>query len=184
MRFIIIKKNFNDSEMLINVLKNLLGKNIRYDEDDKFITIYHDYISDEDIIKVLNSLGEDLMINLVSYISSFDDNKLKEELSIAKNILANNKIPSGVYHFKSLLLKKPEINNKRQILDLILDSTGVGEDFIIDFAKNDLNVSKASKAMYIHRNTMIYKLDKLKETSGFDLRCFLDAYILFNLLDN
>ena len=67
---------------------------------------------------------------------------------------------------------------------MILDSTGVGEDFIIDFAKNDLNVSKASKAMYIHRNTMIYKLDKLKETSGFDLRCFLDAYILYNLLDN
>ena len=67
---------------------------------------------------------------------------------------------------------------------MILESTGVGEDFIRDFAKNDLNVSKASKSMYIHRNTMIYKLDKLKEISDFDLRCFIDAHILFNLLDN
>ena len=48
----------------------------------------------------------------------------------------------------------------------------------------DLNVSKASKILYIHRNTMLYKLDKLKELSDFDLRCFLDAYIVYSLIEN
>ncbi|MBO5542875.1 MAG: helix-turn-helix domain-containing protein, partial [Acholeplasmatales bacterium] len=40
----------------------------------------------------------------------------------------------------------------------------------------------ASKSMFIHRNTMMYKLDKLKAESGFDLRNFKDACILYMLI--
>ena len=54
----------------------------------------------------------------------------------------------------------------------------------LEFAKNNLNVSQASKAMFIHRNTMIYKLNKLKANSQFDLTNFNDAYILYSLLEN
>ena len=60
-------------------------------------------------------------------------------------------------------------------------SSGIDYAFIRGFAENNLNVSQASKAMFIHRNTMNYKLDKLKELSGFDLRSFLDAYVLYQL---
>ncbi|MBQ7641970.1 MAG: helix-turn-helix domain-containing protein [Acholeplasmatales bacterium] len=185
MGFIIIKKNFNDSEMLINILRNLLGINIKVDDNDDLLIIHHNYSSDEDIIKVLNSLSDDMMVNLVSYVSmNSSDSKLEEELNVIIPIFKNNNLPSGVYKLKELLLKKPVIPNKRQLLNYILESTGVDEEFIRDFALNDLNVSKASKAMYIHRNTMIYKLDKLKEVSNFDLRCFIDAYILYNLIEN
>jgi DNA-binding PucR family transcriptional regulator len=38
--------------------------------------------------------------------------------------------------------------------------------------------------MFIHRNTMIYKLNKLKANSQFDLTNFKDAYILYSLLEN
>ena len=41
MRFIIIKNNFNDIEMLINVLKSFLGNNIKYEHDNDFLIIYH-----------------------------------------------------------------------------------------------------------------------------------------------
>ena len=185
MGFIIIKKNFNDSEMLINILKNLLGINIKVDDNDDLLIIHHNYSSDEDIIKVLNSLSDDMMVNLVSYVSMNSSySKLEEELNVIMPIFKNNNLPSNVYNLKELLLKRPVISNKRQLLNYILESTGVDEEFIRDFALNDLNVSKASKAMYIHRNTMIYKLDKLKEVSNFDLRCFIDAYILYNLIEN
>ena len=185
MGFIIIKKNFNDSEMLINILRNLLGINIKVDDNDDLLIIHHNYSSDEDIIKVLNSLSDDMMVNLVSYVSmNSSDSKLEEELNVIMPIFKNNNLPSNVYNLKELLLKKPVISNKIQLLNYILESTCVDEEFIRDFAINDLNVSKASKAMYIHRNTMIYKLDKLKEVSNFDLRCFIDAYILYNLIEN
>ncbi len=182
MRFIIIR-NFNDSKMLINIIKNLLGINIKIKEEDNYIIVYHDYKNDDDIIKIINSLSDDLMASFITYISSdFDENKLANELEIVLPIFMNNDFPVGVYNFKSLLLQKPIIHNRREVLNYILDSSGVGEDFIRGFAENDLNVSKASKAMFIHRNTMIYKLDKLKELSGFDLRVFIDAYILYMLI--
>lgn len=182
MRFIIIK-NVEDSLMLINIVKNLLGVNIKIKEEKNYILIYHDYKNDEDIIRVLNSLSDDLMTKLVSYISSdYDEMRLKEELEIVLPIFIENELPNGNYNFKSLLLSQPTINNKRKVLNYILEPAGISDDFIIGFAKNDLNVSKASKAMYIHRNTMIYKLDKLKEISNFDLKCFIDAYILYNLI--
>ena len=185
MRFIIIKKNFNDSIMLINILKNLLGINIKIEEEEKVIIIYHNYSYNDDIIRVLNSLSDDMMISLVSYISKENiELKLKEELDVVLPIIIDNDLPAGVYTFKELLLKKPVINDKRHLINFILDSSGIDENFIIGFALNDLNVSKASKAMYIHRNTMIYKLDKLKEVSDFDLRCFLDAYLLYDLVKN
>ena len=182
MRFIIIR-NFDDSKMLINIIRNLLGVNIKIKEENDCIIVYHDYKNDEDIIRILNSLSDDLMASFISYISSdFDEVKLANELEVIMPIFVNNEIPAGVYNFKSLLLQKPIIHNRREVLNYILDSTGVGEDFIRGFAENDLNVSKASKAMFIHRNTMIYKLDKLKEISGFDLRVFIDAYILYMLI--
>jgi carbohydrate diacid regulator len=69
-------------------------------------------------------------------------------------------------------------------LNYILAGSGINETFILEFAENDLNVSQASKAMFIHRNTMIYKLNKLKANSQFDLTNFKDAYILYSLLEN
>ena len=184
MRFIIIKKTFDDSKMLIDILKNLLGMNIKLDENDKFLIIYHNYSNDDDIVRVLNSLGDDLMINIIAYMSTpLYVSRSKDELNVILPIILDNQLPIGVYDIKSLLLEKPLINNKRQLLNFILESSGVDENFVREFALNNLNVSKASKATYIHRNTMIYKLDKLKDTSGFDLRLFLDAYILFSLIE-
>ncbi len=43
------------------------------------------------------------------------------------------------------------------------------------FFENSLNVSETSRQLYIHRNTLVYRLDKLYKTTGLDLRVFEDA---------
>ncbi len=43
------------------------------------------------------------------------------------------------------------------------------------FFDNNLNVSETSRQLYIHRNTLVYRLDKLQKSSGLDLRVFDDA---------
>lgn len=45
------------------------------------------------------------------------------------------------------------------------------------FFENSLNVSETSRRLYIHRNTLVYRLDKLLKTTGLDLRKFDDAII-------
>lgn len=43
------------------------------------------------------------------------------------------------------------------------------------FFDHNLNVSETSRELYIHRNTLVYRLDKLKSTLGLDLTNFNDA---------
>ena len=43
------------------------------------------------------------------------------------------------------------------------------------FFENNLNVSETSRQLFIHRNTLVYRLDKLQKTTGLDLRVFEDA---------
>ncbi len=43
------------------------------------------------------------------------------------------------------------------------------------FFENSLNVSETSRQLYIHRNTLVYRLGKLQKGTGLDLRIFEDA---------
>lgn len=43
------------------------------------------------------------------------------------------------------------------------------------FFENNLNVSETSRQLYIHRNTLVYRLDKLQKMTNLDLRIFEDA---------
>ena len=43
------------------------------------------------------------------------------------------------------------------------------------FFEISLNVSETSRQLYIHRNTLVYRLDKIQKSTGLDLRVFEDA---------
>ena len=43
------------------------------------------------------------------------------------------------------------------------------------FFENSLNVSETSRQLFIHRNTLVYRLDKIQKMTGLDLRVFEDA---------
>lgn len=46
------------------------------------------------------------------------------------------------------------------------------------FFSLDCNVSETAKKLYIHRNTLLYRLDKLKQETGLDVRVFSDAVLV------
>ena len=45
------------------------------------------------------------------------------------------------------------------------------------FFENNLNVSETSRKLFVHRNTLVYRLEKIKKLTGLDLREFDDAII-------
>ena len=61
-------------------------------------------------------------------------------------------------------------NGNGRLSDEMLDTVRV-------FFDNDLNLTAASKQLFIHRNTLNYRLDKIKKDFGLDLRSFRDAVI-------
>lgn len=51
------------------------------------------------------------------------------------------------------------------------------------FFKKDLNLSDTARQLYIHRNTLVYRLDKVQRQIGLDLRKFEDAVTFKMLLE-
>ncbi len=43
------------------------------------------------------------------------------------------------------------------------------------FFENNLNVSETSRQLFVHRNTLVYRIEKIQRSTGLDLRCFDDA---------
>ncbi len=59
----------------------------------------------------------------------------------------------------------------------IFEETDTGQ-IIEALVNNDLNISKTADDLFIHRNTLIYRLDKIKETVGLDPKKASDLFSL------
>ncbi len=46
------------------------------------------------------------------------------------------------------------------------------------FMENNLNVSETARKLFVHRNTLLYRLEKLQKSTGLDIRVFEDALTL------
>lgn len=55
-----------------------------------------------------------------------------------------------------------------------------------EFLENSLNVSETSRKLYLHRNTLTYRLDKIERATGLNIRKFSDAvtFRLITILSN
>ena len=63
---------------------------------------------------------------------------------------------------------------KKDGLEVLDDETLLTID---KFFENNLNVSEASRQLFVHRNTLVYRLDKIERLTGLDLRKFDDAVV-------
>ena len=58
-----------------------------------------------------------------------------------------------------------------------------------EFLRNSLNVSETSRNLYMHKNTLLYRLDKIEKATGLNIRQFPDAVsfrvltVLYKLLE-
>lgn len=52
---------------------------------------------------------------------------------------------------------------------------------IDSFLRCGLNVSETARRLYMHRNTLIYRLDKIQQLTGLDIRTF-DMVVTFEIL--
>ena len=50
------------------------------------------------------------------------------------------------------------------------------------FMDRDLSLSDTARQLYIHRNTLVYRLDKIQKATGLDLRSFRDAVTFYLLM--
>lgn len=94
-----------------------------------------------------------------------------------KNIVDYNHLGIGrlIYQLPTTLCKL-FLNEvfKDNVYDQIDQETMIT---IKKFFENSLNVSETSRQLFVHRNTLVYRLDKIQKLTGMDLRNFEDAML-------
>ena len=81
--------------------------------------------------------------------------------------------PETAAHYHSLLFNR---RTSRLFSEEILSTIEM-------FFRKDLNLSDTARQLYIHRNTLVYRLDKVQRQVGLDLRKFDDAVTFKMLLE-
>ena len=103
----------------------------------------------------------------------------KEAMDLGKRIGGKG----NVYNYSDMFLERAicNISNKvkTQFYNEFKDKFNNFDDEMLntieEFINCDLNISEAAKSLYIHRNTLIYRLDKIPKDTGYDIRNFRQA---------
>ncbi len=175
-QLLLIKTNEDNNCYILEVLESLLGKHIEYQDFHGVMKIHYHSSMGAAILDSLKSLEGDLNITLSTYHGCNDERLLGFILPTFLDA------EYGHYDLKSLLKNAKLIGESAELLDYLLEGTGVSREVLIAMAEYDLNVSKAASALYMHRNTLLYKIDRLNELKSFDLKKFYDLYILIKLM--
>lgn len=94
---------------------------------------------------------------------------------VDKNILAYNELGIG------RLIHQLPVSLCEMFLQEVFEK-GVSERFeeeelttVYTFFDNNLNISETARQLYVHRNTLVYRLEKIQKKTGLDVRVFEDA---------
>lgn len=149
-----------------------------YEDMDKTAKVILDMLNTEAMSKVHIAYGT--IVHEIKEVSrSYKEAKMALDVGKIfysdKNVVAYNNLGIGrlIYQLPMSLCRMfiKEIFDGKSPDDLDEETLTT----INKFFENNLNVSETSRQLYIHRNTLVYRLDKLQKSTGLDLRVFEDA---------
>lgn len=144
-------------------------------------------ISYEQIIDILMS---DLYVNLKFFVGTFQDH-LNDLNQYYENLLSTVKVAflysdKTVLHLVDaipfLIIDKLEEPLKSDLPKVILRDYVHDQEFlhtIETFLESNLNISVAAKKLYMHRNSLQYRIEKFQEHTGIDIRDFQQALAVY-----
>ena len=189
----------NNKNEVFEIVKNT------YDTKDVYVGEVYDRIivvgELEDVIDHAFSLKETIDHILGSKckisIASFENN-YKEFIRAYNNNLVALKIgrkfqiKPEIYDIKNMYLEKAIYNLSNEYIDELKEEykdifSGFNHELIQtleEILKCDLSLTKAAKKLFVHRNTLMYRIEKIKKETGFDIRNFKEATFLYILYMN
>lgn len=202
--------NFFDEQNLINTI-NAVSKSIKefFEERQNFLTrmdgnhillfkkasskeseqksIYelHQFLTKKHSISTIIGIGKEYT-DFLQYKNSYQE--AKQAISIAKKMGEK----SGVFHIEDLYIGRilsevpDEIRHsilKNSLVNqLLLPENEILLETINAFCENDLNISKTARELCVHRNTLLYRMERIRQLTGLDPTNFYNAMTIFLLL--
>lgn len=172
--------SINESDL---VLVKEVKPNIDIKELMKIARNIEDTLNSELFVKSTIGIGT-VAMQLKDIVSSFKEAQLAIEVGqvfdTEKSILSFENLGIGrlIYQLPTTLCEQflAEVFRKGSINALDHETLFT----IQKFFENNLNVSETSRKLFVHRNTLVYRLEKIKKITGLDLREF-DHAIIFKV---
>lgn len=171
----VININENDIALVKEVKSGIESKDL-----EKLARSISDTLSTEFFTRVTVGIGT-TVVGIKDLARSFKEThvalEVGEVFDTEKNIISyeNLGIARLVYQLPTTLCEMflREVFKKGSIESLDHETL-----FTIQrFFENNLNVSETSRKLFVHRNTLVYRLEKIKKLTGLDLREFDDAIV-------
>lgn len=149
-----------------------------YDDLEKTATSIVDMLNTESLTRVSVAFGT--IVNEIKDVSrSYKEAKMALDVGkifySSKNVVAYSKLGIGrlIYQLPVNLCKIfiEEIFGDNVPMDLDEETLNT----LNKFFENNLNVSETSRQLFVHRNTLVYRIEKIQKSTGLDLRSFDDA---------
>ena len=132
-------------------------------------------------------LGIDVTVGVGSIVREFRDVAISyahatNALRYAEVFEAKGKVHSYREFTLVKMLEDASVNKLEEYLSELMsdDAREIFEDEEMlstaeEFLQSNLNVSETSRNLYMHRNTLLYRLDKIEKATGLNIRIFSDA---------
>ncbi|MBY7143026.1 helix-turn-helix domain-containing protein [Virgibacillus sp. NKC19-3] len=190
-----IKKNQTDPKSFKEALDAFFTKSvpILWENENEGIIIEEQTAETEENIsygQIIDVLMSDLYVKIKFLVGPYLDN-LKDIHRYYHLFLKGAEI-AFTYSDKSVitytdaitynLLDQVDVKLKREITAIVLKEFATDEDVlhtIKTFIECNLNVSLAAKELYMHRNSLQYRLDKFIEKTDMDVRQFNQAMVVY-----
>ena len=176
----------NGDDIAVNTSDDVVCS-VKFSGDSEF-----DYISVKEYANyTVKALYEELGIRATCYIGgevkTFENIHTSYEQAMdALRITKNLEIKRSVNSYKDYVLIKiieelPKVRGEEYFNSLLGGSADLilkDEQLLLTastFLNNDLNISETSRQLYIHRNTLMYRIERILKMTGLDIRSFNDA---------
>lgn len=174
---------FNITESDIVLVKEIKSANVESKDLEKLARSISDTLSGEFYTRVNVGIGT-AVVGVKDLARSFKEAQIALEVGKVfdtdKSIVSydNLGIARLIYHLPTTLCETflQEVFKKNSIESLDHETLFT----IQKFFENSLNVSETSRKLFVHRNTLVYRLEKIKKLTGLDLREF-DHAIIFKI---
>ena len=194
----VIAPQSGETEMAMEIVRNLIGLSedfVTAVEEGEFVLVKTFEGGEEKNIKTVGHMladtleGELLEEIKVSYGLLKDDlkgvSKSYKEAKIAMEVGKIFYVERAVSGYPELgigrLIHQLPVSLCRMYLEEVFGADPYGlfeEDTLAavnKFFENNLNISETARQLYLHRNTLVYRLEKIEKRTGLDVRTFDDA---------
>lgn len=186
MRIMIVNNITND---LTNLIKELFFISDILIYQNHLIIFYNDEI--DELPSIIDSIVYDLGINFKVHNGIFinKNNRGKEVINYINMII--NYLKQDVDIYTDLVSPLLVSNYDKEYLDFFkkyvlkeIIKDPITKDIILNYFKNDLNVLKTSKQLYLNRNSILNRFDNINKNTGINLQKFNHAALIYILLNH